>query len=83
MTVIAWDGTTLAADRRACVGSVYRTIHKLHRVGDRLCASAGNSDMALKFRSQSESRSSRASQSSISVMGSSIFGECESWPTLR
>lgn len=41
MTVIAWDGKTLAADRRACLGNLYRTIHKLHRLSDCLCASAG------------------------------------------
>ena len=29
MTVIAWDGQTLAADRRACLGSLYRTTKKI------------------------------------------------------
>ena len=49
MTVIAWDGKTLAADRRACLGNLYRTIHKLHRLSDCLCASAGGSDAAQEL----------------------------------
>ena len=50
MTVIAWDGKTLAADRRACLGNLYRTIHKLHRLSDCLCASAGGSDAARSLQ---------------------------------
>ena len=49
MTVIAWDGKTLAADRRACLGNTHRTIHKLHRMTDCLCASAGESDAAQEL----------------------------------
>lgn len=49
MTVIAWDGKTLAADRRACLGNMHRSIHKLHRVGEALAASAGDSDAAQEL----------------------------------
>lgn len=32
MSVIAWDGTTLAGDRRATIGGLIRTINKIFRV---------------------------------------------------
>jgi len=43
MTVVAWDGKVLAADRRATLGTLIRTTTKIHRMenGD-LCAYAGD-----------------------------------------
>lgn len=41
MTCIAWDGTTLAADKRATIGSLYRTTTKIHRVGSMLVGYSG------------------------------------------
>ena len=38
MTTIAWDGMTLAADKRATAGSLTRTVTKLYRVRGALCA---------------------------------------------
>ncbi len=34
MTVIAWDGKTLAADKRACLGGLIRTTTKIFRAFD-------------------------------------------------
>lgn len=42
MTVIAWDGETLAADKRCCVGGLVRTVTKIHRVGDVLVGGSGD-----------------------------------------
>jgi hypothetical protein len=42
MTVIAWDGKTLAADKRATNGTLYRTVTKIFRVGDCLVGYAGD-----------------------------------------
>jgi ATP-dependent protease HslVU (ClpYQ) peptidase subunit len=44
MSVIAWDGTMLAADRRAVMGTLIRTTTKIFRVGDALAAYAGDAD---------------------------------------
>lgn len=44
MTVIAWDGRTLAADKMACHGTIRCTTTKIWRVGDALVGSAGESD---------------------------------------
>lgn len=41
MTVIAWDGTTLAADKRAVEGGMPQTVSKLSRHEDTLIAIAG------------------------------------------
>lgn len=41
MTVIAWDGTTLAADRRACASGYVYSVTKIARVGDHLVAFSG------------------------------------------
>ena len=46
MTVIAWDGETLAADQRASLGSFYRTTQKIFVVRDCLVGYAGDSDYA-------------------------------------
>lgn len=42
MTVVAWDGKTLAADKRACNGTLYRTVTKIFRVGQCLVGYAGD-----------------------------------------
>lgn len=42
MTVIAWDGTTLAADKRACNGNTIYTTTKIFRVGTCLLGAAGH-----------------------------------------
>lgn len=42
MTIIAWDGTTLAADKRACTGGSHFTVTKIWRDGpDRLVGGTG------------------------------------------
>lgn len=41
MTCIAWDGMTLAADKRSCGGSLINTVTKIHRVGDVLVGGSG------------------------------------------
>lgn len=43
MTVIAWDGKTLAADKQATAGSLKRTVTKLRRLDSkRIAGVAGN-----------------------------------------
>lgn len=42
MTVIAWDGTQLAADKWTSFGSVVGVTTKIHRVGDALVGGAGS-----------------------------------------
>lgn len=42
MTVIAWDGKTLAADKRACLGTAIGVTTKIHRVDDYLVGIAGD-----------------------------------------
>jgi hypothetical protein len=42
MSVIAWDGKTLAADKRAGNGTLYRTVTKIFRVGNCLIGYAGD-----------------------------------------
>lgn len=44
MSVIAWDGRTLAADRRATLGTLIRTTTKIFHLGTSLAAYAGNAD---------------------------------------
>jgi hypothetical protein len=41
MTVIAWDGTTLAADRRACANGFIYSVTKIARVADVLVGMSG------------------------------------------
>lgn len=43
MTVIAWDGVTLAADKRVSFGTSIATTTKIHRIGDMLVGYAGDS----------------------------------------
>lgn len=42
--MIAWDGQTLAADRRCTRGGTVYAIRKLHRVGDIIVGLSGGSD---------------------------------------
>jgi len=44
VSVIAWDGRALAADKRACFGTVFRTTTKIFRVNGRLVGYAGDAD---------------------------------------
>lgn len=44
MTVIAWDGETLAADKRACLGGLIRTTTKIFYVNGCLVGYAGDAD---------------------------------------
>lgn len=44
VSVIAWDGTTLAADKRASIGTLIRTTTKIFNLGDALAAYAGDAD---------------------------------------
>jgi ATP-dependent protease HslVU (ClpYQ) peptidase subunit len=46
MTVIAWDGRTLAADKQSTAGSMRRTATKIHRVTDGLVALSGDASHA-------------------------------------
>lgn len=41
MTCVAWDGESLAADKRACAGSSISTVTKIHRIGNKLVGYAG------------------------------------------
>lgn len=47
MTVIAWDGRTLAADKRVSYGNMSRTTTKIRRVGDCLVGIAGSGSIGL------------------------------------
>lgn len=49
MTVIAWDGTTLAADRRAVLYGHTVATAKMKRVGDSLVAWSGTQCQAGKY----------------------------------
>jgi hypothetical protein len=42
MTVIAWDGKTLAADKRCVNNGLHRTVTKIYRIGDSLIAYSGD-----------------------------------------
>ena len=44
MSVIAWDGKSLAADKRACCNGLIRTITKAFDINGVLVAYAGNAD---------------------------------------
>lgn len=41
MTVIAWDGKTLAADKMTNFGGLHGTTVKVHRIGDKLVGGCG------------------------------------------
>lgn len=44
MTIIAWDGKTLAADKRVNFGGMLLTTTKIRRIGNMLVGYAGNAD---------------------------------------
>lgn len=46
MTIIAWDGQMLAADKRACSGNVVSTVTKIRRIGEMLVGVSGSADIA-------------------------------------
>lgn len=50
MTVVAWDGVTLAADKRGTNGSTTYPVTKVFRAGDRLVGFAGQADRMGEFR---------------------------------
>lgn len=47
MTVIAYDGHTVAADKQATNGDYRATVTKLHRVGHEVLAFCGHADVGL------------------------------------
>lgn len=48
MTVIAWDGKTLAADRQTTIGDMIATRSKIHKLGDDLYfVGSGDTDRVL------------------------------------
>ena len=49
MTVVAWDGTTLAADKRVTYQGLACTVTKIFRVGDKLVGFSGNGDQAMEM----------------------------------
>lgn len=48
MTVIAWDGKTLAADKRVTYQGLSRTVTKIFRIRDLLVACSGNGAQAME-----------------------------------
>lgn len=46
MTIIAWDGKTLAADRRATINGTVLSVTKIRKIGDSLVGCAGDLDVA-------------------------------------
>ena len=50
MTVIAWDGKTLSADKRATSVGLARTVTKIQRSGELLLAMTGDWDVAVELR---------------------------------
>jgi hypothetical protein len=50
MTVIAWDGQALAADKRATSGNVAYTVTKVERFGSHLLGTVGEADVAHDLR---------------------------------
>jgi hypothetical protein len=49
MTVIAWDGRTLAADKRGTVAGMAYTVTKIHRLPDGLVAFSGGGAHAAEL----------------------------------
>jgi 20S proteasome alpha/beta subunit len=50
MTCIAWDGKTLAADKRACSGQMISVVTKIWRLGDVLFAGSGDPSFVYQMR---------------------------------
>lgn len=49
MTVLAWDGTTLAADKRALSSGLSRRVTKIFKVDDALVGIAGTRCIGLEM----------------------------------
>lgn len=49
MTVIAWDGKTLAADKQNTNGMTRTVVTKIHRVGDCLVAICGDASVGMEM----------------------------------
>jgi hypothetical protein len=49
MTTIAWDGTTLAADRCSWSSDVRRAVKKLHRFDDGIFAGCGSGELVEAY----------------------------------
>lgn len=49
MTCIAWDGTVLAADKRASTGSAHNTVTKIYRVNKVLVGVSGDLAFGLQM----------------------------------
>jgi ATP-dependent protease HslVU (ClpYQ) peptidase subunit len=66
MTVIAWDGKTLAADKRATTAGLARTVTKIFRHEKSIIGFSGSLDQGLEmvawFRSGADSKNFPASQ---------------------
>lgn len=93
MSVIAWDGKYLAADRRAMVGSLIRTTSKLSRVRNALLAYCGEADAGEellewfaagadpdKFPSVLRDKDMRASLMAVFPNGAIWMYERSPWP---
>lgn len=50
MTVVAWDGTTLAADKMTSFGGLHATTTKVHRVGEYLVSGCGTAALLQEMR---------------------------------
>ena len=76
MTTIAWDGKSLAADKRATIGGLYRATTKIHRVGSFLIGYAGNGAQSREmlawarggFRKQAFPDGQRNTENSIALL---------------
>lgn len=49
MTTIAWDGHTLAADKRACSSGLCLKVRKIWRIGELLYGASGSADQAAEM----------------------------------
>lgn len=49
MTVIAWDGKTLAADKRETICGIGKTVTKIFKVGNELVTASGGAPHALEL----------------------------------
>jgi ATP-dependent protease HslVU (ClpYQ) peptidase subunit len=76
MTVIAWDGHTLAADKRMGFGCEFTTVTKIYKVNGELIGWAGESAlgraMIAWYRDGAEPKDFPAAQRDISRVGSLI-----------
>lgn len=49
MTVVVWDGKTLAADRRATFGATVKSVCKLRRIDNNLAAVTGDLSIGMEM----------------------------------